>query len=167
MIKKFDQKIFLMIYNHTQRHPLLRQLGVFIAKYSSSFFSVLYFSFGIWLFYNKNPKIRSFILIPAVVYLLVKIIPYFYNRRRPFVELGCRNRIKQRKDHSFPSTHAASALIISLVIFNISPESGIIVIFMAILTAFSRIMVGVHYPTDIAAAWLIALIIYFLASFFS
>jgi undecaprenyl-diphosphatase len=97
---------------------------------------------------------------------MTKLIPYLYNRRRPFAEFSLKSLIKQREDHSFPSTHTASSLIISLVLLNISLELGFILIFLAVLTALSRIMVGVHYPTDIIGAWLLALATHFLALIF-
>jgi undecaprenyl-diphosphatase len=159
MIKKSDQKIFFALYNFTVSHELISKLAVFVTKFSSKFFSLIYFAFGGWLIYNSDSRLGSFILIPAVVYLTVKLIPLLYNRRRPFVEQNLKNLVKQREDHSFPSTHTASSLIISLVILNISAEFGILMIALAVITALSRIMVGVHYPTDIIGAWILVLII--------
>ncbi|MFN2341207.1 MAG: phosphatase PAP2 family protein [Halanaerobium sp.] len=137
-----------------------------ITKYSSAIFSTIYISTVIYLIYNSDPRIQIFIVIPAAVYLITKLIPFLYNRRRPFAEFSLKSLIKQRADHSFPSTHAASSLIISLAFLNISLELGLLLIFLAILTALSRIMVGVHYPTDIIGAWLLAVATHFLALIF-
>ena len=156
MIKKIDQKIFFILYNFTVSHQLISKLAVFITKFSSKFFSLTYFSVGGWLIYNSDPRLRDFILIPAAVYLTVKLIPLLYNRRRPFAEYSLKSLVKQRSDHSFPSTHAASSLIISLIILNINFQLGMLMIFLAFLTALSRIMVGVHYPADIIGAWITA-----------
>jgi len=161
MIKKIDQKIFLAMYNFTVSHERISKLAVFITKFSSKFFSLIYLTVGGWLLYNNDFRLRFFILIPAVVYLTVKLIPLLYNRRRPFAEQNFKNLVKQREDHSFPSTHAGSSMIISLVFLNISFTLGSLMIFLAVLTALSRIMVGVHYPTDIIGAWILALILYF------
>lgn len=163
MIKKIDQKIFFAFYNFTVSHEFISKLAVFITKFSSKFFSIIYFAVGGWLIYNSDPKLSTFILIPAAVYLTVKLIPALYNRRRPFAEYGLKNLVKQREDHSFPSTHTASSLIISLAVLNVIFELGILMIVLAVITALSRIMVGVHYPTDILAAWLLSLIINLLA----
>jgi len=163
MIKKIDQKVFFALYNFTVRHERISKLAVFITKFSSKFFSLIYLTVGGWLVYNGDSRLRSFILIPAVVYLTVKLIPFLYNRRRPFAEQNLKKLVKQREDHSFPSTHTASALIISLAVLNISAEFGILMIFLALITALSRIMVGVHYPTDIIGAWTLAVIINLLA----
>ncbi len=161
MIKKLDRKIFFKLYNYTVGHQQLARYAVFITKYSAKFFSIIYLPTAVYLLFNSDPRSKSFILIPAAVYLITKLIPYLYNRRRPFVELKLKSLIKQKKDHSFPSTHTASSLIISLAILNINFKIGIVMAFLAILTAFSRIMTGVHYPSDIIAAWILAFLTYF------
>lgn len=166
MTKKIDHKIFFSIYNFTVSHDLISKLAVFITKFSSKFFSVIYFAVGGWLIYSSDPRIKEFILIPSAFYLIVKLIPFLYNRRRPFIEYNLKSLIKQRDDHSFPSTHAGSSLIISLAVLNINFQFGILIIFLALLISFSRIMVGVHYFSDILGAWLIALSLHFLGIIF-
>lgn len=162
MFKKLDKKIFFALYNFTASHELISKLAVYFTKFSSKIFSLLYFIIGSWLFFKSDPRLKAFILIPGLVYLLVKLIPILYNRCRPFAEFGLKNLVKQRPDHSFPSTHAASSIIISLVVLQINSQLGILMTLVAVLTAISRIMVGVHYPTDIIGAWLLAGSVYFL-----
>ncbi len=157
MFKKLDKKIFFQLYNFTVYHQQFSKLVVLITEYSSKLFSTVYLSTLIYLIYSSDPIIEEFILIPAAVYLSAKIIPLLYNRRRPFAEFSLEALVKQRSDHSFPSTHAASSLIISLSFLNINLFLGMLMIVLGILTALSRIMVGVHYPSDILGAWLIAL----------
>ena len=160
MLGKLDQKLFLKLYDYTAANQMLSVTAALITKLSSLFFSISYFCLGSWLFYNNKGYLKFYLIIPAFVYLLAKIIPYIYNRKRPFVVFNKNSLVKQRKDHSFPSTHSASSMIISLVIFNINLLLGFLMILMAVITGFSRIMVGVHYPTDVIAAWLIAAFIY-------
>jgi len=166
MIKKIDRKIFFTLYNFTVGHELLSKLAIFMTNSSSKFFSLIYFAVGSYLIYNSDPRFRSFILIPAAVYLTVKLIPVLYNRQRPFAEYSLKNLVKQREDHSFPSTHTASSLIISLAVLNINPGLGVLMLGLAVITALSRIMVGVHYPSDILGAWLLALSTHFLGLIF-
>lgn len=161
MIKKLDKKIFFKLYNFTLSRQLFSELVVLINKYSSKFFSTIYITTAIYLIYSSDSRIKLFTLIPAAVYLTARLIPYLYNRRRPFAEYSLDTLVKQRDDHSFPSTHSGSSMIIALAVLNINFKLGILMIFLAVLTALSRIMVGVHYPSDILGAWLIALSLYF------
>lgn len=155
MLKKLDKIIFLKLYNFAINHRRISKAVVFISKLSSKLFAAIYFAAIIYLIYGGR-TLRSLILIPALFYFLAKLIPYFYNRNRPFVRYNIKVLVKQRKDHSFPSTHTGSSLIIALALLNINFEIGIIMVFAALLTAFSRIMTGVHYPSDILGSWLIA-----------
>ena len=161
MIKNIDKKIYFALYNFTVSHGLISKQVVFITKFSSKFFSFIYFTVGAWLIYKNDPRLKNFILIPAAVYLIVKIIPLIYNRRRPFAEYKLKSLVKQREDQSFPSTHSGSSMIIALTVLNINLKLGVFMIFLSVLTSISRITVGVHYPTDILAAWIIAITLNF------
>jgi undecaprenyl-diphosphatase len=52
-------------------------------------------------------------------------------------------------------------MIIALTVLNINLKLGVFMIFLSVLTSISRIMVGVHYPSDILAAWIIAITLNF------
>lgn len=159
MIKKLEQKIFLKLYNFSRESSKVAKIAVLITIISAKFFAVVYFLVVGWLIYNQDPRLNEFVLLPAVVFLLTKLIPYFYNRQRPFAALKFKSLIEQRRDHSFPSNHSGSAFIIALMILQLNFWGGLVLLAAAILTAFSRIMVGVHYPLDILGAVIIAFLV--------
>ena len=54
------------------------------------------------------------------------------------------------RDLAFPSTHAADAFSVAvLILITRPPQEGLIVMILAVLTGYSRIHVGVHYLTDV------------------
>ena len=58
--------------------------------------------------------------------------------------------VERPKDLAFPSTHAADAFSVAVIILLArSPVEEIIAMLLAILTGYSRIHVGVHYLTDV------------------
>ena len=58
--------------------------------------------------------------------------------------------VARPKDLAFPSTHAADAFSVAVIILLArSPVEGFIAMALAILTGYSRIHVGVHYLTDV------------------
>ncbi|MBM9620137.1 phosphatase PAP2 family protein [Streptomyces zhihengii] len=54
-------------------------------------------------------------------------------------------------DWSFPSNHSAIAGAAALALALAWPRIGWLTVPMAVLMAFSRVFVGVHYPHDVAA----------------
>ena len=61
---------------------------------------------------------------------------------------------------SFPSGHTVSGFGCSLILVRMLPKkAGIPLVILAALIALSRLYVGVHYPSDVIAGFLIALVI--------
>nr|WP_019869536.1 phosphatase PAP2 family protein [Salinispora oceanensis] len=58
-------------------------------------------------------------------------------------------------DWSFPSNHSTIAFGLAVAIFLVSWRLGLLALPLAVLAGFSRIFVGVHYPHDVAAGFLI------------
>jgi undecaprenyl-diphosphatase len=60
---------------------------------------------------------------------------------------------------SFPSDHTTAAFAIALVIlFFLSRSVGVVVLLAAALIGFARVYIGVHYPGDILASVVVALV---------
>ncbi len=91
------------------------------------------------------------ILITAVVVLLIK---FTVRRRRPEGEWG--GIYRSTDPHSFPSGHAARVMMLAVLAFGSGmPELGVLVLLWAILVASARVMMGVHYISDVLAGMLL------------
>jgi membrane-associated phospholipid phosphatase len=72
-------------------------------------------------------------------------------RIRPYeVVSGLEILIRAPHDYSFPSGHTCSAFSAALVYYRMLPRKwGITAVIIASLIAFSRLYLGVHYPSDV------------------
>lgn len=118
-----------------------------------------------WEFYRKRP-VRSLVMALSLL-----AMPFFYlikqtvERSRPASEFVTQHGLH---DYSFPSGHAAgSAAIYGMIaILAYSHIKGTwkyvvssLCVFLIILIGVSRIYIGAHFPTDVLAGWLMALIV--------
>jgi len=114
------------------------------------------------------PKTRKAGLVCAVsmiIGLIVTnlILKNLVARIRPYELIdGLTILIKTPHDWSFPSGHTTNAFAAAWVMFSRLPKKyGVPALILAVLIAFSRMYVGVHYPTDVlggvivgcSAAW--------------
>lgn len=60
---------------------------------------------------------------------------------------------------SFPSGHTLHAVIFSLVALSYYPALAIIIVPFTVLVGFSRVVLGLHYPSDVLAGAIIGCII--------
>ena len=95
-------------------------------------------------------------------YLLVDfVIKPLAARVRPYITVeGLFSLVGPEKSYSFPSGHSATAFAVAYVLFRMLPAKyGAPILLVAALMAFSRLYVGVHYPTDVLAGVLIGVLV--------
>lgn len=92
-------------------------------------------------------------------HLLVQILKRSVTRPRPRLPVGIQSLIRTPECFSFPSGHAAAGLSIWLPVALALPGTvGVAVMGLSLLVGLSRCYLGVHYPGDVAAGWLLALL---------
>jgi membrane-associated phospholipid phosphatase len=91
-------------------------------------------------------------LSALVALLLVKPIASAADEQRPFVAMPhVLKLISHAADTGFPSDHATAAGAVAAALFFVSWRLGLVTAIVALLIAFSRVYVGVHFPQDVAA----------------
>lgn len=91
--------------------------------------------------------------------LLQVIIKRIFNRERPYEKYEDISHAMAPPDKfSFPSGHTAGAFAIAFVFYYFFPILFVPMLVIASLIAFSRIYLGLHYPTDVLAGIVLGLI---------
>ncbi len=83
------------------------------------------------------------------------------DRTRPYeVVEGLVNLVPPPGDPSFPSGHAGASFAASTAMFpHLKRRWGVCLMVLAVLIALSRLYLGVHFPTDVAAGALIGVVL--------
>lgn len=157
-----DIRLFHLINNWASRFNLLDQIGIFFAE-TTPYVLAAFLTFR-W-FWNQNfPEKRKALIIAGLTFGLseaaAKLLGRWYYHVQPFVTLEANQLIAKEVNNSFPSDHTILVFSFLFVLFLSSQSiSRWLYLGWAILASTARIFVGVHYPSDVLAAALLANII--------
>ena len=87
-----------------------------------------------------------------------QLISTLIERPRPFVTHDLVVLFYKPTDFSFPSNSVAACFAIAAVVSTFNKKMGLIMFIMAGILAFSRVYVGVHYPSDVLIGAIIGIL---------
>jgi undecaprenyl-diphosphatase len=150
---------FARLTQGADRSRLLRFICAVLAHSGDSWFWLA----GLGLFWWLGDAGWSRLALVMVISILatavvVMAIKFTVRRSRPAGEWG---RIYRSTDpHSFPSGHATRATMLAVLGLGLGPAwLGLALLVWAPLVGLARVILGVHYPSDVVAGMILGALI--------
>ncbi len=148
-----DVRLLLFVQDHLRVAPLDVAL-VFLDDFKRSVF-LLIPALGL-LLYRGGPRARRAVLFAALAVALTdavgaRVIKPWFARPRPPVSVAAEHPLMGAGGWSFPSNHAANSFAACVVLGLAYRRWLAALLGLAGTIAFSRVYVGVHYPSDVLA----------------
>ena len=127
--------------------------------YLGSHFAVILFIILSWIIIKQRKVLRYLILLYAIQSAVIYSLKFLTQRQRPFLFLEMTSKLSKGPgeilDPSFPSAHAAFSFMMAILLSTWFPRYRVIFFIIAGFIGWSRIYLGVHYPTDVVVGALL------------
>lgn len=159
---------FLLFLQESVRNPVLDKIMIFITSLGDK--GMIWILATVLLLIPKKTRKAGMVSAVALLGSLLfnnMLIKNIVQRPRPYVTLeDLRIIIPRPFEYSFPSGHSSSSFAAAVSFYRLLPKKlGIPAIVLAGLIAFSRLYVGVHYPTDVLAGALMGIVLSYFAQY--
>lgn len=143
------------------RNPILDKAMVFITTLGNS--GMIWIVVALLMLCSRKYRTTGIMLSLGLVgsFLFGNVIlkPLF-QRTRPFdIIEGIELLIAAPQDYSFPSGHTLASVICATILLIRERRIGFLALGLAVLIAFSRLYLYVHFPTDILGGVIAGIII--------
>lgn len=159
---------FLLFLQESVRNPILDNLMIFITSLGNG--GMIWNVATIALLIPKKTRKAGIMSAAALLGSLIinnNIVKDIVQRPRPFVTFAdLQIIIPTPSEFSFPSGHTSSSFAAAAVFYRHLPKKiGLPSVILAGLIGFSRLYVGVHYPTDVIAGVIMGILLSYLAEY--
>ena len=112
----------------------------------------------IFLFKIKFNNILQMVLVPLISLIILSVMRKAINFPRPFERFNITPLCRCKKGCSMPSRHTFCIVIIALSSFLVNTVLGSIILFLGVILAVCRVLLGVHTIRDVTVAILSAVL---------
>jgi undecaprenyl-diphosphatase len=127
--------------------------------YLGSHFALILFILLSWIVTKRRKVLRYLIFLYAIQSAVIYGLKFLIERQRPILFLDMASKLSKGPgeilDPSFPSAHAAFSFVMATLLFHWFPRYRIGFFIAAGLIGWTRIYLGLHYPTDVIAGALL------------
>ena len=108
--------------------------------------------------YKYAIQLTATLLVTAFLSFTIKTLT---NRERPFETYESIEKLSTGGSSSFPSGHTFEAFAVAMAISLMYPRRKVVIPIMiwAVLVGYSRMALGVHYPTDVLAGMILGILL--------
>lgn len=117
-----------------------------------SHFAVILFVLLSWIITNQLRVLFGLLLLYALQNFIIYLLKFVIRRQRPLPLHEMKSRVSEGPgeiiDPSFPSAHATFSFMMATVLTFYFPRYQVIFFLFAGFIAWTRVYLGLHYPTD-------------------
>jgi undecaprenyl-diphosphatase len=127
--------------------------------YLGSHFAVIFFILLSWILTKQRKVLRHLVLLYAIQSAVIYGLKFLVQRERPLFFLEVASKLSKGPgeilDPSFPSAHAVFSFMMATLLAYWFRRYQIFLFIVAAFIGWTRIYLGLHYPTDVIAGALL------------
>lgn len=157
-----DYLIFQYLYQFSGLSLFFDSLVIFLAK-DLGYFLLAFLAVFLIKSFKKYWQVFSLaILAGGVGRIITEVFRLFWYKPRPFLFQEIKPLFWHWATSSFPSGHASFFFGLSFFIYFFNRRIGLLFLGVSFLIALSRVIAGLHWPSDILGGALLGFLVAFL-----